>query len=421
MKKQHTLTSISHFFFLAGLAVTPFQIFHIFYDFNAYASGLFSIYQTAFIHIADLFFIPAIFLWLCDRLIHKTSIQLESKTIATFLILIVAAGQISTFFAIDQTLSFISLLRLIEYILLYIFIIDSHISRTSIAYVLATSLGLQICLSGYQYFYQTSLGLQFLGEPILSNTLPGIAKFTKNEALHLRPYGTFPHPNILGGVLVCTFFLLRYLTSKRAGLIRLLFFVGIILTFSRAAWIAFIIALLSFVFYFRTRSSRAQRQIEIAFIILLFVGLIPALWFRWETIASDAAFTERLSLLKDSFSMLMQYPLGVGLHNFSLALPHVSPHALLPWHIQPVHNVFALTLSETGILGGLAFFGLYISHAWHFIKPKDNSDYHVFGTLFVALTVLMFADHYFWDIFSGSVYFWVFLGLAMQLPQQKES
>ena len=52
-----------------------------------------------------------------------------------------------------------------------------------------------------QFIQQGSLGLTFLKESVFSVYDPGIAKILINGNIFTRSYGTFPHPNVLGGFL----------------------------------------------------------------------------------------------------------------------------------------------------------------------------------------------------------------------------
>ncbi len=57
-----------------------------------------------------------------------------------------------------------------------------------------------------QYIHQGSINgfLYFLGERKFTAGTPGIANASINGQLILRPYGTFPHPNVLAGFLLCS-------------------------------------------------------------------------------------------------------------------------------------------------------------------------------------------------------------------------
>src|SRR5258708_5260679 len=73
-----------------------------------------------------------------------------------------------------------------------------------------------------QFFNQGSLNgvLYFLGERTFTATTSGIANASVSGELILRPYGTFPHPNVLAGYLLISLTLLllyakSYLSKDR--------------------------------------------------------------------------------------------------------------------------------------------------------------------------------------------------------------
>jgi len=66
--------------------------------------------------------------------------------------------------------------------------------------VLNWALILQVSLAAYQVVVERSADLWILGERSFSIITPGIARFlAPGGQLLLRGYGTFPHPNVLGG------------------------------------------------------------------------------------------------------------------------------------------------------------------------------------------------------------------------------
>lgn len=409
---QTRLFQTAEYLFLGGLFLLPFQILHRFYDLSAYASGLFSIYQSAALYLSDLCFVGAIVFGFLDLWKQKRPLELGSIPLAISFILLLLLAEISSFWAIDFWLAWFSCLRLLAYVLLYFWLLNTQISLHRVAMVIVGSLLFQIVLATFQYFTQLSLGFYFLGEPFIASYLPGLAKISKDGATFVRPYGTFLHPNILAGVLAVNFFLLRYLKLRWAWIIRIIFLCGLILTFSRSAWIAFLMGLIGYIFFLRPKVHAKQRGIELIILGSLGAILLPFLWFRWENLLIDPAINDRLELLKSALAMIWAHPWGVGLSHFTLMLPQFSATPLAPWEMQPVHNVFVLVAAETGILGGLCFtsaIGLFLYQLW---QRRSETQAQVFGTMMFVAVVLMLGDHYFWDLVSGSGYLWLMLGLG---------
>ena len=77
---------------------------------------------------------------------------------------------------------------------------------------------------------------------------------------------------------------------------------------------------------------------------------------------SQRFITHRLELIKASLVMIKENLLiGIGLNNFIPNLVKVSNTFVNSWELQPVHNIFLLTLSETGITGLLIFSSLFFN------------------------------------------------------------
>lgn len=400
---------LSRNFFLAAVFCLPFQILYRVYDASAYASGQFLIYQSFNLYLSDLFFLVAL-LFGTIAVFRRKQWYWGDPKVAVLLILLLLCAQLSALFAADMTLAFLHVLRLAMYIGVYFLMLNLEFSLFFLVEILVWSLVLQIILVSYQYFMQSSLGLYILGEPHLSLG-PGIAKYGQGGVDHIRPYGTFPHPNILGGVLVGTFFLLRYVRSCWPSILRLIFLYGIVLTFSRSAWIGLLAGILGYLFCFRPHNRSHQRMTEIFLLGVGLAVLLPFLWFRWADIFHDPAVLERFRLMQESLTMIWQNPLGVGMHGFTMALPEMSEKMLMPWMTQPVHNLFLLVGAELGVLGAMILLFLFGYLGFRFYQSKGLTESQVFGTLLVALFVLGLADHYWWDIASGAGYFWLFLGM----------
>ncbi|MDP3733220.1 MAG: O-antigen ligase family protein, partial [Candidatus Daviesbacteria bacterium] len=192
-----------------------------------------------------------------------------------------------------------------------------------------------------QFLKGGTLGFWILGERTFSITTPGIAKFNFYGLEFLRPYGTFPHPNVLAGYVLVIMILLR---SKKAAL----GLITIILTMSR------VVIFTGFILGFLTLSKKWK-------IILVVVALLlsPILLTRFSSLFSydNLAILRREELLQSSWNLFLKNPIfGVGLNNF---IPGQQDLISGPSRfLQPVHNIFLLALSETGLIGLMGLIGL---------------------------------------------------------------
>ena len=115
--------------------------------------------------------------------------------------------------------------------------------------------------------------------------------------------------------------------------------------------------------------------------------------------AGDESITQRESLVQSSEAMIKNHPIfGVGLNNFLTNLPAFEK-------VQPVHNIFLLVLSETGIVG-ISFF------LWFLIKTIKKVQSSYLLLLISCLLSLGMFDHYFLTLQQGQLLFAIILGLC---------
>ncbi|MBU3978385.1 O-antigen ligase family protein, partial [Patescibacteria group bacterium] len=257
-----------------------------------------------------------------------------------------------------------------------------------------------------QYMHQSSINgfLYFLGERKFTSITPGIANASINGELILRPYGTFPHPNVLAGYLLCALiFIFAWFDDEKdmkkkifKTISLLLGSLALFLTLSRIAillWF-FIAIIIVFRHFFPPRphpviarrativgdeaipySTRLLRRSFFAYlndkirikiypqfliiVIIFFIGLLiftPVLPRLEGTNFTEEAISQRADLLKSTLVMINERPLfGVGLFNFLPGISHIQKPLSSTLYLQPVHNIFLLVTAEIGIIGA-AFF-----------------------------------------------------------------
>lgn len=180
--------------------------------------------------------------------------------------------------------------------------------------VIAFSGFLQSLIAIYQFIVQRSVFAspilaKITGESIIGTQIPGVAKIVVDSEKIIRAYGTFPHPNILGGFLIFTLLITIYLylehkksilsseldlisptslsgnlnqnvsevqynninSIKSQGIEFSLFWITVIFaqttallfTFSRTAWVGFFLSLFIItIFHFYSRKSVSRETIE---------------------------------------------------------------------------------------------------------------------------------------------------------------
>lgn len=190
---------------------------------------------------------------------------------------------------------------------------------------LSYSIFLACILGILQFISRSSIGglFYFFGERTFSFNDPNVSPY---------PYSFFSHPNSYAGFLLVFGILIMKYKSRFNSI--------------KYYWILVALVLVNLVL---TNSL----NVYITILILLFLKFRENLAFSFLTFDFSARFiTHRVELLQSSLKMIKEnFLIGVGLNNFIPNLVKVSNNYLNSWELQPVHNIFLLVFSETGIIG----------------------------------------------------------------------
>jgi O-antigen ligase len=271
----------------------------------------------------------------------------------------------------------------------------------------------------FQFLKGATIGgpLYYLGERTFNMGTPGIALVSLNGVEHLRAYSTFSHPNSLAGFLgAVVLFILLSGKLRRSffnffGLLIIL--VSFLLSFSISAYLGIFLA---FSFYLFSKNKGFFRRAVITSFFLLVLGslLLPLLspWFleRFPFVGQNIG--ERLDLAYLAGKMISQrFLIGVGLGTFIVNLPLFKGIFSYSWLLQPVHNIFLLVLSETGIVGLLIFcFAVYKTLV---TQLKSKTLYLILPVLFILFTGLF--DHYTLTLQQNMLLFSIFMGISFNV------
>lgn len=387
----------------------------------------------------------------------------------------------SSFNAILPYLTWYGLLRLSEVIVLVflIFTISFKYLYLNLAFIISGALQTVLALS--QWFLQRNIIVsKWLGLPNLEAYTPGTAVIeyiklavingTSGEFWHrwLRAYGSFPHPNILGAfLLIVVLISLAVYLQRNYGWIKLVsslvasfIFTGLLLTFSRSAWLVFLVSfvimnLFVFLYFPKTEVEKEKKSDNvfammkfIAFvgmIVVAFVAVYPDHFYtrtHVETRLEEISYKDRLWQYKNAINIIPENMFfGGGMYNYSLYLPnHMVDYSLEQpggkmevnysemikqgddgrqvLDYQPVHNLYLLIWAELGVFAWLAFIGLL---AWllglllyRYKYLMKDSILLGYSLAFGALLMTALFDHYWWTIWSGVALFWLVIALLFK-------
>ncbi|GIW62731.1 MAG: hypothetical protein KatS3mg090_0557 [Patescibacteria group bacterium] len=258
---------------------------------------------------------------------------------------------------------------------------------------IVSMLVVQLFLAVFQFWYGRSFGSVFyyLGERSLSITGSDTALVYFYNQLRLRPYATFSHPNSMAGffLVLLVFLLYRNKTKEFPNLF--LTFVAVLisvllvlLSFSKSAiFIMFIV-----LFFYLIKTTDCWFCLLSRLIVLFVVSVIFILTpFLSNSIGERVVyFMDSLSIIKDHLWF------GTGLGSYLKSLSYLFPQRPIAY-LQPVHNIFLLFLSETGIFGlAVVFLEFWLSKSAILRFVRKN-------LVFVLILVFLgFLDHYFLNL-----------------------
>ncbi|MDP2789608.1 MAG: O-antigen ligase family protein [bacterium] len=312
-----------------------------------------------------------------------------------------------------------------------------------------------------QFLVQSSPAFSWLGLAMHDPAASGTAVVEASGMRLLRAYGSLPHPNILGGylsvaLLVAFGFYLRAYDEVRAGFSRwtrenvrrhvegrqwyvrqawriaallavlTILTVGLLLTFSRSAWLGFgtgwLVVLISLlVLKWPWGWQLWAKWTFFMGVIATFVVLaVPSAFTARTTIEGrleQQSISVRQQLLTDAYDLIKLEPLrGVGYGNMVVAvydrLNRARPSV---FDYQPVHNIYLLSIVELGVLGGLVVLALLLlalrTSLVQFFRTKNWIAVIGLASLSCLLVIGLF-DHYLWTLPVGAGLLWLVIGVS---------
>lgn len=344
---------------------------------------------------------------------------------------------ISIFFVEDKWLSVYHYGIFLLSVGLFWLLVSAEYKKIKLVWSFLLGLSLQAVLGIWQFFTQTTFASKWLGIAMHNSGELGVSVID-NGSRWLRAYGGFDHPNILGGVMVVGLFLLftvchsepkvKNLVSRSERdpsltlrmtrmIVYCSLFTALLLSFSRAAWLAFAISFFILLIIYLIQKNYLKIKILSKYIFisilitLVFYSIYPNLFktrIYGGTRLENKSSQERIASIKESKEIIKDNIFfGTGIGNYTLALENKYPEKEI-WYYQPVHNTYLLILSEIGIFGFLFF--LFIFSYLFFLNLK-NQNYINFTILF-GIAILMLFDHWLWSLHFGFLFFWFVIGIV---------
>lgn len=316
---------------------------------------------------------------------------------------------------------------------------NKQLTVIRIATVLVAAGALQGLLATWQFLDQFIPASKWFGIATQDSRESGVSVIDTGYRRWLRGYGSFPHPNILGGFLNITFICALYifdqsellwkkLKSKKIQLYQISILgalvaivSGIILSFSRSAWLNSFLILLGVGIFSFTKNK--LMNVKTFVITVVFISLVGIMWMSVYTepfvtrmtgngYLETMSVTQRFNSLTDAWQMFKKHPiLGTGFGSYTYALHQTFPERSI-WQLQPPHNVYMLIAVELGFVG-LIFFVITLL----FLLYKTWKNRLSFVLLFSLLILGMF--DYWWISLMIGLYFYFFVFGFIYLLKQR--
>ena len=482
--------------FLFFLSTVPFSIRKILWHIPI--QGKFNEYTSISFFLSDLFLWLLLFCLLLKliiehknkekstfasllKLFHGEHFSTQEKILFAIPIFLSLISLFSPLWSIAPLFSFFAALRFCSYIGLFLFLVFYNVPRETLSYFKLLTFNqsffftltllvffafgsLEGFLAILQFSLQHSLGLTLLGESLLAPNIPGVAKIVFYSEQFIRGYGTFPHPNVLGGFLIasilCTGFILfhgKQLTKNFSLSIHLFLWVGLaiqilglFISFSKSALIGLSLATI-FTLYHKKLLEKRHNPTEAAdcspwnnqpqikkskyssqktkffiTVIFIFIFLSSLIWYFFRGINLFFFFVqslnERLLYQNIAFQAIHIKPFfGWGMDQFIFFQQAFFPQ-LLDWQFQPAHNIFLLIATELGLFGSSLFIFWLIQTFYFNIQYVSRETYQetiFLKSLLIGFIFIGFFDHYFWTLPQGQILWWTFFGLFIRKLLQK--
>lgn len=350
------------------------------------------------------------------------------------IIAVIAYAGLSIIWSQEKAIAAQAVLRIIEGVgLLWLVYENKHlIGKLKIA-LIASGLA-QGFLAIYQFFTQSTFASKWFGIALISTKDLGTSVVEFLDQRWLRAYGSFPHPNILGGFLAIVLIIIiislwklntevadNGCASRKQLYLNIFYwfsacviFLGLIFSFSRSAWIG-AAAGFAFLFIYAFKKRLVLERwvmIKLGIVFVCLVGFIligfPHQLFTARITAAgrleQRSLIERKNSENDAKEIIKAHPLfGVGLGNYTKAIQ--EKYQNMPgWFYQPAHNWYLLVLTELGLVGFLLLIFLLVS-----LLRKVKG---IAWALILPLLIISFFDHYFWTLYFGVMLWWLVWGLA---------
>jgi len=349
--------------FAISLAFIPFNK-AIFLGYPNFFNGKFNYFSTNSLILSEPLILASGLIFLSYKILTNKISETKLKKLNPFLILFFISLS-----SINHNIHGLS--ALIVYTNLKL---SNKNEKKLILFTLTISLVLETTLALYQSLKQSSLGLSFLGEPVISQETKGLAKLYINSKTIFRSYGTFAHPNVFAAFLVV---LLTHLNlHQKLKKTKTFLHLGLLTTFSLTASIALVL----------TNIFKLIKKKKGSLGLALSLSLIICL-----TIIGIRIQNQNFENISDRYQEIQ----NLQTNN--------NPNTILkkqPWEIVPIHNTYIYTQQA---YGWPILLLLILTLIYAYKKSPEIT---------ILLGLMFFTDHFWLSLPQGTLLLAIAFGLS---------
>ena len=394
-------TRLEKFFNYVLIFLLPTQLALHFWPSSSFVYGIRVDYLAPSIYLTDILFLAVFIIWMGGN--YKEFLKLIGKNKA-YILLFLFMVLLNTAFSTSVFPSIYKWIKLIELGLFYLYVRarGDIFNSKKLFNTFFYSLVIFSVIGISQFVLGRTLGgpLYLLGERSFNISTPGIALTQILGRSFMRAYSTFSHPNSFAGYLGLGLMVLLSIFSKNELIKKvwgiLIICLAFILTFSLSAAVGVITCATLFLLV----NKKFFNAKKVIFFPAAFLLISLALPFVSNIVLNSKPnlpenVSQRLDLSSAAGSMIStKFLLGEGLNTFVVNEPKIKYLGTYLWTLQPVHNIFLLIFSETGIAGISFFYFLLIKLTKRSLLFSGTTFYL---SLFFILTSGLF-DHYWFTL-----------------------
>jgi O-antigen ligase len=392
----------------------PTQLAMHFWPSFSFVFGIRVDYLSPTVYLTDVLFLLVFFLW--ARKSYKQILLFVNKH-KRYFYLFIALALFNSVFSTSLFPTIIKWIKLLELIFFGYYVWERRdiFNTRKILPVLYYSLIFFSIIGICQFAMGKTLGgvMYLFGERSFNVATPGIALAEISGRSFMRAYSTFSHPNSFAGYLGVGLIILILNYSRKEFFNKIfgisIVLLAIVLTFSLSAYLGIFVCVLLIL------GKKIVNTKNVIAISLTFLIISLALPFVSKSILSDKTHlpqnvSQRLELSVGAGKLISQdFLKGVGLNTFVIKASKIENNNYYLWLLQPVHNIYLLIFSETGVFGLILAYYLLITvlnKSFLFNKP-------VFLSLIFILVTGLF-DHY-WFTLQQNMFLLAFIfGISLR-------